>query len=69
MNTEKETKKNGNLPIFSVMWRNWMLPFLIALATSIIAGVIFGALNIEDNFMIGWISCMAWYISKEYYAT
>lgn len=70
-------KQNTNTPdtangvLHAVIWRNWLLPFIICLFVAVFFRVIFHYLpenSVTTDFLAGWISCMAWYISRKYYA-
>ena len=72
MNTEKsinEEKGNAVLPL--VIWRNWLLPFIICLFVAVFFRILFNYLPknmVTTDFLVGWISCMAWNIARKYYA-
>ena len=65
-NTETQFCKGG------VMWRNWVLPFIITLVVLIIVRVTFSFLPeniLYNDFLAGWIGAMAWFFSRDFYAT
>lgn len=72
MNTEKSiNKEKGNAVLTLVIWCNWLLPFIIVLFVAVFFRVLFHYLPknmVTTDFLAGWLSCMAWYISRKHYA-
>ena len=69
INKSESTKGNNALPL--VIWRNWVLPFIIGLFASVIFTVAFSYIPknmITTNFLAGWLSCIVWGIARKYYA-
>jgi hypothetical protein len=66
---KEEPKINSFL--YSVIWRNWIVPIFITLVVSIATRIIFHYIpeNIVTNeFFAGWISCQTFYVAHKRYA-
>jgi hypothetical protein len=67
----KETTETTSHSLISpVSWcKSWFYPFLWALAVSVIMRIISNDGWILNDFLAGWVSCVAYWGSKELYAS
>jgi hypothetical protein len=70
LEVKESTQKESHSAISGVSWRkSWFYPFLWALAVSVIMRVISDDGWILNDFLAGWVSCIAYWASREFYAS
>ena len=65
------TNKQGNEGLAAVIWRNWILPFIITLVAILVLTIAFQIIpknSITTDFLAGWISCVVWFAARKHYA-
>lgn len=65
------TNKQGNECLAAVIWRNWILPFIITLVAMLVLIIAFQIIpknSITTDFFAGWISCVVWFTARKHYA-